>query len=258
MDRSTRIKKIVETVKLRQGVSVKELAEMTNVTDMTIRRDVSQLSKTGVVKLVSGAVVPDRQIDIVSDSEKYELDIQKEKRIQEKNQIGQMAASLIDPGDVVYIDIGTTTSNIIPYIPEETPVTIVCCTMNALMEAKKKKTANLILTGGTYRADLQMFESKEGEELLRRTRITKAFISAAGVNEKLGVTCIRDCEIGTKTAALHGALEKILVVDSSKFELVKPAFFTDLERFDTIVTDHGIPDKWKQILEKRGIRLFIA
>lgn len=258
MDRQTRINHIVKIVQERQGASVRALSEELGVTEMTIRRDIAHLKACQAVKLVSGAVLPDVGAGAMSDPDKYDLSIQKEKHMPEKYKIGKAAAALIEQGDVIFIDIGTTTSCIIQHVSAAAPVTVVCCTMNALLETQKKGISDIILTGGTYREDVQMFESQEGEELLRRTRITKAFISAAGVNEKLGATCVNNCEVGTKIAAMKGALEKILVADSTKFGLVKPAFFADLSSFDAVVTDGGITDEWRKLLEAKGIRLYIA
>lgn len=103
-----------------------------------------------------------------------------------------------------------------------------------------------------------MFESPEGISLIKKTRATKVFVSAAGVHENLGVTCSNNYEVLTKQAIINSSLEKILLVDSSKFGVVKSAYFADLDDFDTIITDDGISNEWKEIIHTKGIKLIIA
>lgn len=259
MDRQTRISRIVEIVKEKNGESIKGLASRLDVTEMTIRRDIAQLKASRLVKVVSGAVLYDGNTFSESGGiDKYDLLAQKSRHTAEKYRIGKLAASLVAPDDIIYIDIGTTASNIIQHISSSLPVTIVCCTMNALMEIQKRGADNTILIGGMYRSDVQLFESREGVELLGRTRITKAFISAAGVNAKLGATCVNSYEVDTKGAAMRSAVEKILVIDSSKFDVVKPAFFAALGDFDAVVTDSALSTEWREYLEAVGIRLYLA
>ncbi len=258
IDKQDRIKKIVEIVKAKNGESIKALSEQLGVTEMTIRRDLVHLKASRLVKVVSGAVVYDGETTAVDNPDFYDLSTQRRRRTTEKYRIGKVAASLIEADDVVYFDIGTTASQIIQHVPSSLPIVAVCCTMNALIEVRKRKMENIIFIGGTYHSDVQMFESKEGIELLNRTRISKAFISAAGVDGKLGVTCINNYEVYTKQAAMQGALEKILVLDSSKFDVVKPAFFARLKDFDAIVTDSQLSSEWQDQIEALGIKLYIA
>lgn len=258
MDKQTRINRVVEILKEKNGASIKELSNYLDVTEMTIRRDIKQLREGGIVKLISGAVILDAEVPAESSDEAYDLSVQRSKRISEKYRIGELAASLIKPNDIVYFDLGTTTSAIIPHVSKNMGITAVCCSMNALLEVRKKGIEDIILIGGRFRPDIQMFESHEGVEMMKRTRISKAFISAAGVNVKLGVTCVNGCEVDTKNAAMQSALEKILVADSTKFDVVKPAFFAMIEQFDAVVTDNGITQEWADQIREMGLRLYIT
>ena len=103
-----------------------------------------------------------------------------------------------------------------------------------------------------------MFESPEGIDLIRKTRATKAFVSAAGVHETLGVTCSNNYEVLTKNAILSSSVEKILLVDSEKFGIVKSAYFADLNTFTTIITDSGVSDEWKARIKEMKIQLIIV
>ncbi len=78
------------------------------------------------------------------------------------------------------------------------------------------------------------------------------------MNAKLGVTCVNNCEVEAKCTVMKGALENILVADSSKFGAVKPAFFAPLDAFQAVVTDSGLSAEWRDELQQRGIRLYLA
>ena len=96
-----------------------------------------------------------------------------------------------------------------------------------------------------------MFECEESIALLKKVRATKAFLSAAGVHESMGITGMNSYELTIKRELIQTGAEKILLVDSSKFGLIKPWFITDLEIFDRIITDTDITQEWVEIIEKK-------
>ncbi len=87
-------------------------------------------------------------------------------------------------------------------------------------------------------------------------RANKAFVSAAGVDEKLGVTCANFHEVETKRAIIESSDIKFLLVDSTKFGKVTAAYFADLKEFDIVITDNGIPEKYLKILRDLGIKCY--
>jgi len=103
-----------------------------------------------------------------------------------------------------------------------------------------------------------MFESPESLEMIRNFRATKAFVSASGVNSQFGVTCMNSYERETKKAVLLSSLRKILLVDSSKFGVIRSDYFARLSDFDEIVTDAGIPSEYSELIKDLGIVLRIA
>lgn len=101
----------------------------------------------------------------------------------EKLKIGQFAASLIEPNDTIIIDTGTTTEQIAHYLPTDIPITVLCYNMNTLLAISNKPNINIILAGGYYYKNTQLFQSPEGVRMIRRIRANKAFLSASGVNQ---------------------------------------------------------------------------
>ena len=109
--------------------------------------------------------------------------------------------------------------------------------------------------GGYYQQDTEMFTSDEGLRFIRNARPNKAFISAAGVHETLGISCANPYEVAVKRAVIQSARHRILVVDSSKFGEIRSSYICDLEEIDEIITDDQLPDKWVNLIENRNILL---
>jgi DeoR family deoxyribose operon repressor len=258
VSKNQRIKDIVNLLRAKNVVHIKELTSKLNVSEMTIRRDLNLLSKDNLVELIPGGAILKSLRDPESDEEKYLITHEETRRIREKMKIGQRAASLIEPNDTIIIDVGSTTEYLAKFMREDIPVTILCFALNILVEIYRKKNCNPIFAGGYFHENTLMFESQEGIELIRRTRADKAFISAAGVHEELGVTCANPYEIETKKAVMHSSNTRILLADSSKFDKTKIAYFSDLNEFDIVITDSEITQKYQTAIKNLGKELFIV
>ena len=144
------------------------------------------------------------------------------------------------------------------FLDNDINISVLIYNTNILMALSKKKNIKLIFSGGYFHPNTMMFESPEGISLIEKTRATKVFVSAAGVHENLGVTCSNSYEVLTKQAIIKSSLEKILLVDSNKFGIVKSSYFAELKDFDTIITDNKISEAWRKKINDLGIRLIIA
>jgi DeoR family deoxyribose operon repressor len=253
-----RTNKIVSILRERNGSSIKELSRELTVSEMTIRRDLSQLQAANIVSLVHGAAIYKNNAPVGVQEHNYHLVLEKAVKNPEKEQLGKAAARLVMPEDTIIIDIGTTTEHLARYIPQNCPITVLCFTINILFEVYKKNVDNLIMGGGYYHTNTQLFESQEAINLIHRIRANKYFMSAAGVSGTLGLTCMNQYEVGIKQACLESSLQKILLVDSSKFDQIKPSYFAPLEKIDTVITDSGISPEWVKIMEDLGITVQVA
>ncbi|MDR2159707.1 MAG: DeoR/GlpR family DNA-binding transcription regulator [Treponema sp.] len=244
--------RIVEILRERNGASIRELAAETGVSEMTIRRDLEQLRLDNIVSLVHGAAIY-RSNPAGSQDRDYHLTLEKGINISEKDRIGRAAAALVVPGDTIIIDVGTTTELMAKHLPQNLAVTVVCFTMNALMKIYNKGVDTLVMGGGYYHANTQLFESAETINLIRRIRATKLFLSAAGVSRELGLTCANQYEVDVKQACIESSLQKILLADSKKFGQIRPAYFAPLSRMDMVITDSGIDGEWAAVMAQMGI-----
>lgn len=256
MNKNHRLKEIVNVLRAQNFVKISDLKERLNVSEMTVRRDLSMLAADRIVKLVPGGAIPTPPNDSTEDH--YVVTQHETLRVREKLSIGQRAAALIEPRDTVIVDIGSTTEYVAKFTREDYDVTVLCYTLNVLFEMYRKKNCRIIFPGGYFHCDELMFESPEGVSLIRRTRADKAFISAAGVHHQLGVTTVYPYELELKRAAMQSAKTKILVVDSSKFGKTRSVYFADISNFDIVVTDSNISEQYAEIIRSSGAKLIIA
>lgn len=253
-----RANKIIEILKENNGATVKYLASTLGVSEMTIRRDLDVLKSNNIVKNVYGATIYNPSNNIQELGPSYDIVNEIIKHKNEKSKIGKAAAKLIKENDTIIIDTGTTTANLAENIDNDLNLTVLCYNINILNALRNKKGINLIFSGGYFHPNTQMFESPEGISLIQKTRATKVFVSAAGIHEQLGVTCSENYEVLTKRAIIESSVEKILLVDSEKFDTVKSSYFADLDDFDIIVTDKNLPQKWIDYINNHNIELILC
>lgn len=253
--KTERRKEIIKVLQLRNGVTIKELSGLFNVSEMTIRRDLQNLESENIIQLVHGAAIYNPKNDTDKIITEYNLVTEKNRHNEAKNRIGKYAASLIDNKDFIIIDTGSTTERILPSVGIDKSFTLLCFCSNIMIPAITKPNIRLIMGGGEYNQDTMMFTSKHNVDYIKRIRANKVFISAAGIDENFGITCTREYEIDIKKAAMSSSIEKILLVDSSKFGKVTAAYFAELEDFDMIITDKDLDPAWEEKILKRGIDL---
>jgi DeoR family deoxyribose operon repressor len=249
---------ILEFLKRINFATVKEIADEVQVSEMTVRRSLKQLQNEDLLKLIHGGAILNNNVPKVDKEHAYSLLEEGSANQEQKIRIGQKAASIVEPNDIIIIDSGTTTEYLAHFIPDDFPLTILCYTMNVLFEVYKRKSSNIIFAGGHYHPNTMMFESSEGIQLIKHLRANKVFIGATGINRNLGVTCSNSCEPEVKRAALNSSLTRILLADSSKFGKVKTCYFAEIAEFDTIVTDDGSPGEYLELLQQLGKTVLVV
>ncbi|MGA2639619.1 MAG: DeoR/GlpR family DNA-binding transcription regulator [Spirochaetia bacterium] len=252
--RQERIVLILDSLRSAGRASIRELAATLDVSEMTVRRDLQLLAAEGRARIVHAGAIPSDD----GPARAFSLSNARSQGGNEKMRIGQKAASLLEPGDVVIIDSGATTEWLARSIPPDLPITILCFALNIALEAGRHPARTVVLAGGELKGETLVYRSPEGVSLVRRYRANKAFLSAGGASETLGVTCIDAAEAELKKAAVGSSRTRILLADSRKFGRVTPAWFADLKDFDAIVTDPGISLEYVEIVRNLGIALHVV
>ncbi|MGD1816270.1 MAG: DeoR/GlpR family DNA-binding transcription regulator [Pleomorphochaeta sp.] len=253
-----RINNIESILKKESSKSIQDLAELLNVSNMTIRRDLQDMERNHIIHLYNGIAVLDKEKD--QSVNQYLNDIQSES-VEKQNikiKIGKLAADYIKKDDIVLFDNGSTINQIIKQLLPEMPITIVSYNLNAIVPLFQNPNYNLIVPGGYLHRNTGMLQSEEAVSLISRIGINKAFISASGISSLYDVTTVAEYEIDIKKAVIKTAVEKILVVDSDKFNKVCVAKFATLKDFDTIITDSNIPEDVKTMIYENDIKLILT
>jgi len=238
--------------------NIKDLSKKLEVSEMTVRRDLRELSKENIVTLVSGGAFLKRNSPIDTDEEKYLIQTAESLMLEEKIKISRKAASLVEPNDVIVIDTGSTTENLPKFIPENMPLTVICYTLNILFNVYENKNWKLVFPGGYFHNNTLMFESPEGIGVIKKIRANTSFVAGGGISRKLELTTPTSYEKETKKAIIESSYKKILMVDSSKFGKIKISHFADLTDFDIVITDSGISKEFEEIIKNTGIELYIV
>lgn len=251
--RQTELLRIIEA----QGLlPIKTLSSMLQVSEMTVRRDLQALQ--GRAPMAEGLFEDGTTAEGLGNGGDYSLLQALEKANQQKNRIGRFAASLIQPNDVIVIDTGSTTARILPHIPGDKNLTILCYNANVMLELRYKPGIQLLFCGGVYHQNTEMFESPESICYIERIRANKVFLSAAGIHRELGITCANAHEVPTKTAVIRSSQERILVADSGKFGQLRSSYFCSLDEVNTVVTDRHLSPQWQAFIKDKGITLHLV
>ena len=241
--RPYRLQELARVLGERGSLHLREAAALLGVSEMTVRRDVAARSELftylgGHLLAADGVIGAARYSQ--STTARYALSDEEKSHIAAKIAACARAAELIKDGDTIFIDCGSTTPHLATHIARGVRATVICYSLNVAEILCRNTDLRVILLGGLWHPSSASFSSDESLDLIGKLGINKAFISAAGVDVARGVSCVQFHEVAVKQAAMARSVEKYLVVDSSKFGQVKPAFFSGVDEFDGIVTDGGI------------------
>ena len=250
-----RMNRIVEITNARGYIPIKEMAKLLQVSEMTVRRDISVIENSGFIRNVNGILMSGHGNITEKMEAEYDILEEFEVRNDAKTAIGRYAATLIEDGDFVIFDTGTTTEQILPFIRQDISFGALCFNRNILEGLCQYPKIDVALAGGYYNPRTQMFCGEYGVSFIKSIRANKVFVSAAGIHENLGISCANNYEVATKKAILQSAKQHILVADSSKFGVVRSSYFCNLEDIDTIITDNSLSEEWCSTVSEKKIYL---
>lgn len=218
-----RQEKILDELKAKKVIKVRELIEKFGVSESTIRRDLQELEAEGwLIRIHGGAKLTFRLEPELTMKEKSFRNVQK------KQEIVQYAASLIKEGDVVYIDAGTTTLELLSLIKAKNVSIVTNSVHHACVSTDLG--FDTIIIGGNIRKNTTASVSQLGGEQLKRYFFDKAFMGANGVHPVYGLTTADPEEAMMKRTAIHQAQQVYFLVDDTKFDKLN---FSQIESIDT-------------------------
>lgn len=226
-----RQEEILDMLEKQGSVTVQELKEHFDASESTIRRDLNVLHKKGaLVKVFGGAVQKELRINLKEE----EVALRLEQNREEKIRIAKYAASLIEPDDFIYLDAGTTTGYMIPYITEKTAAFVTNAVSHALLLAENG--FRVILIGGELKAATEAIVGNEAYVSLMKYNFTKGFWGTNGIHPISGYTTPDINEAMIKECAMKHTQRPYVLCDSRKFHQVSPVSFGEFHTA-TVITD---------------------
>lgn len=239
---------ILEEINLRETVSLQELINLTNSSTSTIRRDLSQLEERGMLKRVHGGAT-----QITKRHEERNMTDKESRHQDEKREIARLAVSQISDGDTIYLDAGTTTLEMIPFITQQDIIVVT----NGLTHVRPllEKGISVYMTGGEVKATTFANIGVNAVKSLERYRFDKAFIGMNGIDLNYGLTTPDPYESEMKETAIHLASQVYVLLDHSKFNEVSFAEVTYDKSIEILTSQKAIQilNNLNQFKEKYNI-----
>ena len=248
-----RINKIQSILREENNISIEKLCQTFNVSKNTIRRDINELSKIGALRKVYGGIVLNEQIN--DSLEPYSF--RENRNYQEKSKIGEIAATFVKNGDVIYIDSGTTTRHMIKHLGDRQHLTIVTASLYVLENAINFNNLNVIATGGTLFNPSKAFIGAHVLNCLKNYNFSKVFLASTGVSIEHGATNASPFEYEIKRRAVQKNAERYLLVDNSKFDKASLMTYSELKNFDYIVTDKEPPKNYIEYCKQNEVNIIV-
>ena len=246
---------IINLVRQKRTVRVSTLSESLGVSEITIRRDLEKLEGQGILERSFGGAILMRSMS------QEPLFIQKEQiQLEAKKSIGIEAARLVNEGETIFINSGSTTKQIFSHLTRIPGLRVVTSNAAAISElCNSEESIELIVVGGTYRWQSNSIVGPFALSAIAQMNASKTFLGVDGISAQRGLTTPIQDEAGVARAMIeqtHGPI--IAVADHTKMGVVAAFMMSSLARVETIITDAGLDAEWRESLEEQGVRIIIA
>lgn len=245
---------IYDLIQNKKRIAIDELIEKFQVSGTTIRTDLTSLEKAGkIIRTHGGAMLKEEQL-----TGEDPISSRKGMNLLQKQKIAQEARKLIQDGDTILLDSGTTGLELAKLLKDTNDVTVITNDLQIALELQKMQNIYLIMLGGRVR---NFFECTIGSSALRFLEglsVDKAFVTANAVSIAKGITTpsIETAEI--KEAMMKVADRKYLICDSSKIGRRTTCSFGKLEDLHMILTDSEVTEEFIKAAEAKGVEIRIC
>lgn len=243
---------VVNEIIKRHTVTIQELAHKFSVSEMTIRRDLAELEKAGLVESVhKGAKSPSLSPFELSYTQRELMEVDA------KRAIGHAAAQLVKENEVIALDGSTTTLQVARNLIDRKNLTIYTNGIRVAIELAQRPGIRTILTGGEIYLSVSLV-GHLARAAFEKIHVDKLILSVTGITEDLGLSGPSDVDADIKAAMIAAADQVILVADHTKFGRKSYMRVAALDALDVVVTDEQAPMEYVALLERLGIQVIIA
>jgi len=243
--------RLLDIIRIRGFAALDELVRELGVSESTVRRDLDALEEHGSAKRTHGGVLYSGGMPRLA-----EFDERQPANWAAKRAIAAMAAAVIEDGETVLLDGGTTTYEVARLLVGRSLQVVTNSLPVANLFASEART-DLVLLGGYVSPRTGVCLGPYANELLGRLHVTTTVLSAAGISEE-GLFNAHLLLAETEQAMLKAASRVMVVADSSKFGRKSLTLVSGLESIDIFVSDDGLPQRWHDVITAATAQLLIA
>lgn len=232
-------------------VSIADLSQQLDVSDMTIRRDLDYLEERSIVRRVHGGAIAFQGLE-------HEKTFDDRTRLFDplKKEAGWTAAQFVKDGDRIIIDAGTTMLHLANQLVTRSRLTIITNNLVVVQELSTCPQIDVVLLGGVFKHREMCTVGGLASQALDQFTADKAFISGAGFSTKDGVTDPDLAESEIKKAMMRTARESILVADSTKYGISALVRVAPFNEFSCLATDDRLSSEAIEEIEVAGIPVY--
>ena len=234
-------------------VLVSELSDALGISRITIRKDLDYLESKGLVQRTHGGALLPQGSSLLDPS----LKEKEQHQHKEKQLIAAAAAKLVQEGQCVLLDSGTTTTAVARALREFSRLTVITNAVNIAAELAGTEF-DVILTGGALRKNSFSLVGPLAEDVLREIRADILFLAVDGFDTKVGLTTPNVLESRVNRAMVNASAKVVAVCDSTKFMRRSMALIVPPTAIHAVITDDQISDEDAEALRNAGIELIIV
>lgn len=244
---------ILELLRQAHAVSIEEFKSRLNVSEMTVRRDLLELEKQGLLKRTFGGAISTSNAVI---EPPYRT--RGEENKEEKVAVGMRAAEFVEDGDCIYLDYGTTAERMATFLRSKRKLTVVTASTGVAAELFAAEGVTVVITGGVLRHGEPSLVGPLTERTLRDMYFHKAFIGVAGIEPASGITEYNLQEAEAKRIVIERAKQVFLIADHAKFGRVAFVRIGSLRSGWRVITDSGLDGSIEAGCQQLGVEIIRA
>lgn len=248
-----RREKILELLKEDGSAKVINLSRIFRVSEVTIRQDLEKLEKDGLVKREHGGAYL-KEIE----NQVRNFSLMNQSNLDKKASIGKTASELIEDGDTIILDSGSTTTEIANQLLGRKNLTVITNALNIALLLGAEPGIEVIMTGGEFKPPTLSLTGQKAADFFSDVHVDKLFLATAGISLRSGLTYPSLSDIVVKKAMIDVAEVVYLVADSTKIGKGAFASLGALSLIDYIITDSDIRNDQLQLFRDHEIELIIS
>ena len=241
---------ILKKLEEDEQVNVSELSRKFGVSEVTIRKDLSHFEKKNILIRSRGGAMKQSLVNV--DLSIYD---RRKKNMKVKEAIGKAAAAMINDGETILLDTGTTIMELAKHLPKKIDITVITNSVDITFRLAGYPNIRVLMTGGILRRNSLAVVGEIAAESLRNYYCDKYFLSADGVDIEKGMMTTNIEEASLARINIRNSGKVFALIDSSKFHSNGITSIAPLTEVDTLVTDKGIPEPVLNSIRGLGVEV---